>query len=136
MAWALGLNGQTVKHSRLPDGEIADVDHLLHFPFAFSDDLAGFERDQLPEFVLELAKGVAQTSNGIAANRTRRLPPFLERLLRARNSLLIIIVSGGVNAADLFPVDRRDFLNFVPATAPLAVKNSWVILAEREFFEH
>ena len=34
------LNRQAVKHARLADGEIADVDHLLHFAFAFGDDLA------------------------------------------------------------------------------------------------
>ncbi len=41
MVGALGLDGQAVKHPRLADGEIADVDHLLHFAFAFGNDFAG-----------------------------------------------------------------------------------------------
>ena len=36
----LRLNRQAVKHSRLADGEIADIDHLLHFAFALSYDFS------------------------------------------------------------------------------------------------
>ena len=54
------LNRQAVKHARLADGEIADVDHLLHFAFALGDDLAGLERDELAEFGFEFAQRVAE----------------------------------------------------------------------------
>jgi hypothetical protein len=32
----------------LADGEVADVDHFLHFAFALGENLARFERDELP----------------------------------------------------------------------------------------
>jgi hypothetical protein len=30
MARPFGLNGQAIKHPRLANGEVADIDHLLH----------------------------------------------------------------------------------------------------------
>src|SRR5438477_5918784 len=47
------LNRQAVKHSRLTNCEIANVDHLLHFAFAFGDNFPGFERNELAELVLQ-----------------------------------------------------------------------------------
>ena len=41
---------------RLADGEVGDVDHLLHLAVAFSLDLAVFERDERAERVLALAQ--------------------------------------------------------------------------------
>ena len=79
----LRLNRQAVKHARLTDGEIADVDHLLHFAFAFGDDLARLERDELTEIVLRFAQGVAELSNGFAANRAGR-GRAISKMLRAR----------------------------------------------------
>src|SRR5213075_2176208 len=38
MVFSLRLNRQAVKHARLADGEIADVDHLLNFAFTFGND--------------------------------------------------------------------------------------------------
>ena len=38
---ALGGDGQAVELAREADGEVADVDHLLHFAFALGEDLAG-----------------------------------------------------------------------------------------------
>ncbi len=71
MVRALGLNRQAVKHARLTDGEVADVDHLLHFAFAFGENLARLERDEFAEIVLLLAQGVAELADGFAADRTR-----------------------------------------------------------------
>ena len=46
MAGALGGDGEAVQLPRQADGEIADVDHLLHFAEALGDDLADLKRDQ------------------------------------------------------------------------------------------
>ena len=42
----LGGDGQAVELARQADGEVADVDHLLHFAEALLRDLARLERDQ------------------------------------------------------------------------------------------
>ena len=49
------LNRQAIKHARLTNGEVADVDHLLHFAFAFGDNFPGLERHELPEIMFEFA---------------------------------------------------------------------------------
>ena len=36
----LRMHRQAVEHARLADGEVGDVDHLLHFAVAFGLDLA------------------------------------------------------------------------------------------------
>ena len=77
------LNRQAIKHARLTDSEIADVDHLLHFAFAFRDNFAGLERNELTEIVLEIAQRVTETANGIAANRSGRDAPFQKCFMRA-----------------------------------------------------
>ena len=51
MTWPFRLDRQTVKHARLANGQIADVDHLLHFAFAFGDDLSGLQGHELAELV-------------------------------------------------------------------------------------
>ena len=55
----------------MADREVADVDHLLHFAFAFGEDLARLERDEFAEVVLLLAQGVAELADGFAADRRR-----------------------------------------------------------------
>ncbi len=55
MARPFGLNRQAIKHPRLADGEVADVDHLLHLAFAFSEDLARLERNEFAQIALLLA---------------------------------------------------------------------------------
>ena len=49
MARTLGGDGETVQLAREADGEVADVDHLLHFAEALGDDLADLERHQRPQ---------------------------------------------------------------------------------------
>ena len=46
MVRAFGGDGQSVKLARKADGKIANIDHLLHFAFAFGQNFAGFQRDQ------------------------------------------------------------------------------------------
>ena len=75
----------------MADGEVADVDHLLHFAFAFGDNLAGLERDEFAEVAFLLAQSVAELPDGFAAHRPGRDAPFGEGLLRAADYLFIIV---------------------------------------------
>ena len=65
MRWAgaFRVHAQAVQHARLPDGEVADVDHLLHFAVALGADLAHLERDQVAQRFLRFAQGVAEIAN-------------------------------------------------------------------------
>src|SRR5207247_7473897 len=98
MARPFGLNRQAVKHARLPDREIADVDHLLHFAFAFGENFSGLERNELPKLVFEFAERVSQTTDGVATDRSRSSSPFLKCFLCARDRCLVIVVRSGSNA--------------------------------------
>ncbi len=52
MAGPLAVHGEAVELAREADGEIGDVDHLLHFAQALGQDLAHFERDQRAQILL------------------------------------------------------------------------------------
>ena len=54
--------------SRLTDREIANVDHLLHFAFAFGDDLSGLQGYELAELVFQFAQRIAKATNSLAAH--------------------------------------------------------------------
>ena len=48
MRWPgpLAVHGEAVELARKADGEVGDIDHLLHFAHALRQDLAHFQRDQ------------------------------------------------------------------------------------------
>ena len=46
VAGTLGVHGVAIQHARLADGEIGDVDHLLHFAIALGLALAHLQRNQ------------------------------------------------------------------------------------------
>ncbi len=73
---AFGGDGQAVKLPRQADGEIADVDHLLHLAAAFGRDLAGLDRDQAAERILRGAQILAEqrgpARRGAAPERVAR----------------------------------------------------------------
>src|SRR5436190_419666 len=135
MVFSLRLNRQAVKHARLADGEIADVDHLLNFAFTFGNDLAGLESDELTKLMFQLAQRISETANGVAADGARCSSPFFERFLRARDGCLVIVLGSGANAGQPPAINRRDLVDLCPAAAPFAVEDSCVVLAEREFLE-
>ncbi len=58
---------ETVKLARQADGEVADIDHFLHFAQAFLHDLARFERHQPSERGLLLAQFLAEQTHEFAA---------------------------------------------------------------------
>ena len=64
MLGALGANGQPVKLAGEAHGEIADVNHLLHFTFALGHDFARFQRDKTPKVMLGFAQGIAEVMVG------------------------------------------------------------------------
>ena len=90
VAWSFRLNRQSIEHARLADGEIADVDHFLHFAFAFGDDFPGLERHQLAELMFQFAQRIAQAANSFTAHRSRRDTPLQKRFLRARDRSIVI----------------------------------------------
>src|SRR3979490_888942 len=106
MARPFRLNRQTVKHARLADREIADVDHLLNFAFAFGNDFAGLESHELTKLMFQFTERVSETTNGIAPHRARSFSPFLERFLRARDRGFVTFFRRSSNARDLLSVDR------------------------------
>src|ERR1700719_4124971 len=101
MARPFGLNRQTVKHARLADGEIGDVDHLLNFAFTFGENFAGLESNELTKLVFQLTERVSETTNGVAPDRTGCFSPLFERFQRARDRRLVIIVRRRADARAL-----------------------------------
>ena len=88
----LRLNCQAVQHTGLANRKVADVDHFLHFAFAFSDDFSRLEGHELAELMFQFAQRVTQTANRLAAHRRRCHAPFRKRFLRARDCLVVIVV--------------------------------------------
>ena len=72
VAGPLAGDRQAVELARQADGEVADVDHLLHLAEAFGADLAGLDRHQLAEVGLVLAQQLAEAAHEVAADRRRR----------------------------------------------------------------
>ncbi len=71
MVGALGLDRQAVELARQADGEVADVDHLLHFAEPLGLDLADFDRHQPAELGLGGAQFLAEQADELAAARRR-----------------------------------------------------------------
>ncbi len=78
VARALGRDGEAVELPREPGGEVADVDHLLHFAVAFGANLPHLERDEVAQRLLDRAQGVAEVAHEVAALRRRHVPPGAE----------------------------------------------------------
>src|SRR5262249_32788893 len=78
MSRALAVHREAVKLARETDGEVCDIDHLLHFAFSFGEDLAHFERHELTQFVFRIAERVSDLSHDLAAFRRRDHAPSSE----------------------------------------------------------
>ena len=63
VAGPLGSDHEAMQLPREADGEIADVDHLLHFAQALGDDLADLERHQRAERLLRGAQFFSQQAH-------------------------------------------------------------------------
>src|SRR6266480_1198134 len=130
------LDRKAIEHARLADCEIADINHLLHFAFAFGDNFSGLERDELAELVFQVAQCVAKTANSVAAHRTRSRTPFQERFLSTRNRLVVIIIRCGTHTCDSPPINRRNLVDLRSATAPFAIEDAFVNFSKTELFEN
>ena len=69
------VHGEAVQHARLTDGEIGDVDHLLHLAVSLGLDLAVLQGHEAAERILVLAQLLADEPDRLAALRRRHLPP-------------------------------------------------------------
>ena len=78
MTGSLGRDRASVQLAREPDGEVADVDHLLHLAEAFLRDLPDLERHKGTERLLLAAELLAQEAHELPAPRRRYLAPRLE----------------------------------------------------------
>src|SRR5438477_13123269 len=123
MSGALRWHRQAVKLPRQPDCEIADVDHFLHFPFAFSDDFARLEGDKPGQIGFGGAKGIAESPDRLPTNRRRSAAPFQERFLGACDCGVIILRVGFADAGDGFAVDWGEPLTDWTAAAPCAAED-------------
>ncbi|MCY1441151.1 hypothetical protein D9M71_574540 [compost metagenome] len=88
VAGAFGGDGQAIELTRQTDGEVADVDHLLHFALAFLGDLAGLPGNQLAQLGLARAQFLAEQPYQFAPARRRHLAPGLEGVGGAADLLL------------------------------------------------
>src|SRR5690606_27075219 len=82
-------NGQPVELTRQTNRKVADVDHLLHFALAFSNDFSGFERDEEAEVFFGVAQRVAQLPDDFSAYWRRQQFPFFESTLSAFHRALV-----------------------------------------------
>src|SRR5690606_4031247 len=108
VAGALGMHGQAVELAREADGELADVDHLLHLAVALGLGLAHFQRDQRTERILVLAQRLGAQPDRLAAARRRGGAPDLEGGLGAFDDPLVVGFGGGGDAAERLAGGRID----------------------------
>jgi hypothetical protein len=108
---ALGGHGAPVELARKADGEVADVDHLLHLTARFGGDLADLEADQGGEVVLVHGQELAEPLDQGAPNGGWDSAPVLEGGLRPRDG---VVDGGPVDPGDAgqgLTVDRRGGLH-------------------------
>ncbi|MNQ73476.1 hypothetical protein D3C85_882070 [compost metagenome] len=75
VAGALGGDGKAVELARQTNGEVADIDHFLHFTQAFLGDLAGFDGDQFAQLDLVLAQDLTVQPDQLAPARGGYVAP-------------------------------------------------------------
>ena len=107
VARALRGDGEAIDLTRQADGEIADVDHLLHFAETFGDDLSRFEGDDRAERLLGGAQLLAEEANEFAPARRGDVAPRGEGGFRAADHRRHVGQGRLRQHGDLGPVDRR-----------------------------
>ncbi|MCY1431553.1 hypothetical protein D9M71_475250 [compost metagenome] len=107
VAGTLGGDGQAVELARQADGEVADVDHFLHFAQAFLGDLAGLPGHQFAQLDLVLAQHFAVLADQLATARRRHLAPGLEGLCGAGDLRVDFGAAFQAHGADAAAVDGR-----------------------------
>ena len=89
VARPLGVHGLAVELARQPDGEVADVDHLLDLAEALGQDLAHLQGDEPAQGVLELAQLVAEVADDLATHGRGDHAPLGEVVGRGLHDLFI-----------------------------------------------
>ena len=116
VAGTLGCDGLAVQLARQPDGELADVDHLLHLAEGLRGDLSRLDADQRGQIVLVLDEQFAEPRHQRAAHRCRRRAPRGKRLCRFGNGRIGLFRCGlcdgeqhlaGDGGAGMHPVRAR-----------------------------
>ncbi len=80
MLRALRVHRQAVELAGEADGEVEDVDHLLHFAVSLGPDLSHLEADQVSQRLLDLPQQVAEIAQELASPRGRGGAPIEEAL--------------------------------------------------------
>ena len=104
---SLGGDRAAVELSREPDGEVADVDHLLHLAEPLLRDLPDLERDERAERLLLAAELLAEQADELAAAGRGNVAPRLERRDGAGDGGVGLGLARPGDAADLLTGDRR-----------------------------
>ena len=102
MSGALAVHGEAVELAREADGEIGDVDHLLHFAQAFGQDLAHLERNERAQILLMSAQFIADLAHDVAAFGGGHHAPFEKGLGGARHDGFVIRDARHANARQGF----------------------------------
>ena len=80
VAGTFGGDRLAVQLTREPDGELADVDHLLHLAEGFRGDLPCLDGDQRGDVVLVLLEQLTEPGDQRATHRCGGRAPCRERL--------------------------------------------------------
>jgi hypothetical protein len=97
---ALRRNRQPVQLAREARGEVADVDHLLHFAVALGADLPHLERHEIAERLFQLPQRVPQVAHELSALGGRRHAPRGERRGGVSNHRVVGVRRGLQHARD------------------------------------
>ena len=90
VAGPLGLRGHAVKLSRKSEGEICDIDHLLHLAQPFLINFPRLKTDQCPEILLVRTQCLGDFTNHQTALRSRYQTPAQKGRFRTLYSLFVI----------------------------------------------
>ena len=77
---ALGRDGAAVELARQPDGEVANIDHLLDLANALRCDLPRLKRHKPGEIILGGAQFLRENSHELPTPRRRDLAPSIKGL--------------------------------------------------------
>src|SRR5271155_5438907 len=107
VAGALGGDDEPVQLPRQADGEIADVDHLLHFAETLGHDLADLKGHERAESLFRSAQFLAEKAHEFAPAGRRNLAPGEKGGPRAIVDRRHVMRRRLPDAGDLGAVDRR-----------------------------
>ena len=128
------MQRQAVKHARLTDREVGDVDGFLHFAQTLLEDLAHFPGHDLAKRILVLAELLANLAHELTPRRGRQLAPAQIGLMRRRRDLLVVVGIGLLHLGDQFAGGRAvDFQQRAIAAQPLAGVGARVDLGNAQF---